>query len=111
MKNQKREGKIKPCPFCGAKAGYSEEMGIILCEGCGFYFGCTTTLEQALETWNMRVGQILTPKKKKSGVVRVKGWAYVLKTGEIADTYYKKEGVYTVPVTILIDRKYIGGKL
>jgi hypothetical protein len=54
--------KIKPCPFCGSKAEYSDEIGAILCEGCGFYFECPTTLEDALATWNMRNG---IPAKKE----------------------------------------------
>jgi len=68
---------IKPCPFCGSKAEYSDEMGAIMCEGCGFYFECPTTLEQSLETWNRRDGAIIPPKK----VVSVKAWAFMNKNG------------------------------
>ena len=71
--------KIKPCPFCGAEAEYSDEMGVIMCSGCGFYFECPTTIEDALATWNMRGGEII-PKKPR--VVRVNSGQFKAKTNQ-----------------------------
>lgn len=97
---------LKPCPFCGAKAEYSNEMGAILCEGCGFYFECPTTLDDSLKTWNMREGQIITPKKK---TVTVKAWAFC-NNGKFVWARMRKSWLYNAPITITIYAKYLRGK-
>lgn len=92
--------KIKPCPFCGSKAEYSDEMGAIMCEGCGFYFECPTTLEQSLETWNRRDGVVPpVPPKEKDVVVRA--WAWLSLNGDIGAATVNACGS-KVPCTITV---------
>ena len=69
------ERELKPCPFCGGEAGlnYVGEMdgniryltAYVVCRGCGTrtrsfivdgYYGVMTTEQDAVETWNRRVG-------------------------------------------------------
>jgi transcription initiation factor TFIIIB Brf1 subunit/transcription initiation factor TFIIB len=68
---------IKPCPFCGSAAEYSDEMGAILCSGCGFYFECPTTLEESLKTWNNRAP--LSAAVEVKGEESYKGLAYAVR--------------------------------
>ena len=46
--------KLKPCPFCGARADYNEEMGIILCSDCAFYYEVPTSIKEIAPLWNRR---------------------------------------------------------
>jgi len=46
--------KLKPCPFCGAKADYDENMGVILCSDCAFYYEVPTNIKEIAPLWNRR---------------------------------------------------------
>lgn len=107
--------KIKPCPFYGAAAEYSDEMGAIMCSGCGFYFECPTTLDDALATWNMRGGELI-PKKPKTR--KIKAWVGI-RNGEIIyiETHITGTSAFMMkpeeihPCTITINTKHLkGGK-
>lgn len=99
MKNQKREGRM--CPF------HAEDMKCPRnANGT-----CLPLIKKIVDP---KTCQIITPKKKKSGVVRVKGWAYIYpSTNQIAEVSVHDRSQWTiqwVPITILVNRKYIGGK-
>ncbi len=46
--------KIEPCPFCGSEAEVDEELGSILCSGCGFAYDMNGPAKEAIEAWNKR---------------------------------------------------------
>ncbi len=43
---------LKPCPFCGGKAAYDGEIGII-CE-CGYYRQTSESKQSLFASWNRR---------------------------------------------------------
>lgn len=55
---KKEKTELKPCPFCGEKADYSQSVNMggwkVLCERCGGQTRFFRTPEQAIEAWNRR---------------------------------------------------------
>ena len=51
--------KLKPCPFCGGKAGVWQtggaEMYYVNCKKCRVTTDYLPSMEQAIEAWNKRV--------------------------------------------------------
>ena len=65
---------MKPCPFCGSSnvapeeeygsdCGYSFGGHLVICNDCGIQTKYYETVEEAIEAWNRRVGEIKSQHK------------------------------------------------
>lgn len=54
--NEEHVPKIKPCPFCGGKAIVDKNQNSVSCADCHMGTSWTDSIEDAIKTWNRRVG-------------------------------------------------------
>ena len=45
---------LLPCPFCGSDVSIEEDLGSILCSGCGFGYDMNGPTNEAVAAWNTR---------------------------------------------------------
>lgn len=55
--NEERVSKIKPCPFCGGKPIVDKNQNSVYCADCHMGTPWTDSIEDAIKTWNRRVGE------------------------------------------------------